>query len=162
MSAWLTLSQAARLARGRNRSYPGSNRNHGQAGGTDCKAPGRRPGRGCRTRRETLNSLHDLGAEATIRLQGAGDELADAFAREARVASYDVIVDYLWGWPTEALLAALTRSDLSSARSSRVRLIQVGESAGASITLPAAALRSSGLEIVGAGSRRGAADGGAA
>ena len=152
MSAWLTLSQAARLAAGETVLILGATGTTGKLAVQIAKLLG--AGRVVAAGRDeqTLNSLHDLGAEATIRLQGAGDELADAFAREARVASYDVIVDYLWGWPTEALLAALTRSDLSSARSSRVRLIQVGESAGASITLPAAALRSSGLEIVGAGS----------
>jgi NADPH:quinone reductase-like Zn-dependent oxidoreductase len=35
--------------------------------------------------------------------------------------------------------------------SSRVRLVEVGESAGPAISLPAAALRSSRLEILGAG-----------
>jgi NADPH2:quinone reductase len=77
--------------------------------------------------------------------------LTASFAREASVAAYDVIVDYLWGWPTEALLAALARSDLKPARSARTRLVQVGESAGSTITLPAATLRSAGLQIVGAG-----------
>jgi NADPH:quinone reductase-like Zn-dependent oxidoreductase len=45
----------------------------------------------------------------------------------------------------------LTRKDFSAA-STRVRLVQVGESAGSTISLPAAALRSSRLEILGAGS----------
>jgi len=61
------------------------------------------------------------------------------------------VIDYVWGRPTEALLAAITGTDLAP-RGSGIRLIQVGESAGPSISLPAAALRSSGLEIMGAGS----------
>jgi len=58
---------------------------------------------------------------------------------------------YLWGRPTEALLAAITRVDFRHS-AARTRLVQVGESASPTISLPAAVLRSSGLEIVGAGS----------
>ena len=61
------------------------------------------------------------------------------------------MIDFLWGRPTEALLAALTRTDLTAARS-RVRLVQVGESAGPAISLHAAVLRSTKLEIIGSGS----------
>ena len=63
---------------------------------------------------------------------------------------YDVVLDYLWGRPTEALVAALTGHDVT-AESRRTRLIQIGEMAGPIIKLPAAALRSSGLEVMGSG-----------
>ena len=98
-----------------------------------------------------LSTLHDLGADATIRLDQPGQDLTETFAREAGDAGFDVIIDYLWGPPTEALLAAIARRGLDPA-SSRVRLIEVGESAGPTISLVAAALRSSKLEILGAGS----------
>jgi NADPH:quinone reductase-like Zn-dependent oxidoreductase len=100
---------------------------------------------------QVLNTLRDLGADATIRLDKPGQDLTETFAREAGDAGFDVIIDYLWGAPTEALLAAIARRDFSSA-SSRIRLVEVGESAGPTISLPAAALRSSRLEILGAGS----------
>jgi NADPH2:quinone reductase len=99
---------------------------------------------------EALRILPDLGADATIRLDKPGHDLAEAFTREAGETGFDVIIDYLWGPPTEALLGAITRRDLKSA-SSRVRLVEVGESAGPAISLPAAVLRSSRLEILGAG-----------
>jgi NADPH:quinone reductase-like Zn-dependent oxidoreductase len=103
-------------------------------------------------RNETvLKTLPELGADATIRLDGSGSELSEMFAREAGAKGFDVVIDYLWGPPIEALLGALTRKDFNAA-STRVRLVQVGESAGARISLPAAALRSSRLEILGAGS----------
>jgi NADPH:quinone reductase-like Zn-dependent oxidoreductase len=98
-----------------------------------------------------LSMLPELRADATIRLQGSQQDLIDAFAREAGKTPFDAIIDYLWGQPTEALLAALTRRDLMSG-SSRVRLIQAGESAGPAISTRGAALRSSRLEILGAGS----------
>jgi len=98
-----------------------------------------------------LKTLPELGADATICLDGSGSELSEMFAREAGAKGFDVVIDYLWGPPIEALLGALTRKDFNAA-STRVRLVQVGESAGATITLPAATLRSSRLEILGAGS----------
>lgn len=78
------------------------------------------------------------------------------FVREAGDTGFDVILDYLWGPTTEALLAAIARKDLKPA-SSRVRLVEVGESAGPTISLAAAVLRSSRLEILGAGSGNAAA-----
>jgi NADPH:quinone reductase-like Zn-dependent oxidoreductase len=100
---------------------------------------------------QVLSTLHDLGADSTIRLDKPGRDLTEAFAREAGDAGFDVIIDYIWGPPTEALLSAIARRDLNPALS-RVRLIEVGESAGRTISLAAAALRSSKLEILGAGS----------
>jgi NADPH:quinone reductase-like Zn-dependent oxidoreductase len=98
---------------------------------------------------ESLARLRELGADETIRLEPDVDP-ADAFATAAGERGFGVVVDYLWGAPTEALIRSLTRGDLESA-SGRTRLVQVGEMAGATISLPAAALRSSGLEIVGNG-----------
>jgi NADPH:quinone reductase-like Zn-dependent oxidoreductase len=100
---------------------------------------------------KVLNSLKELGADAIIRLDKKGPELSEVFAREAGENGFDVVIDYLWGAPVEALLGSIKGKDFSPA-SSRVRLIQVGESAGSVISLPAAVLRSSRLEILGAGS----------
>jgi NADPH:quinone reductase-like Zn-dependent oxidoreductase len=100
---------------------------------------------------KVLGTLHELGADATIRLGAPGENLAEVFAREVGERGFDIVIDYLWGAVTEALVSALARKDFMSA-ASRVRLVQVGESAGATISLPAAALRSSRLEILGAGS----------
>ena len=105
---------------------------------------------------QVLNTLHDLGADSTIHLGKSGHDLTEAFVREAGDSGFDVIIDYLWGATTEALLAAIARRDLEAA-SSRIRLVQVGESAGPTISLPAAVLRSSRLEILGAGSGNAAA-----
>ena len=61
-----------------------------------------------------------------------------------------MVIDYLWGRPTEALIAAISRRGLVHA-APRVRLVEVGDSAGPTITLPAQVLRSSGLELCGSG-----------
>ena len=97
-----------------------------------------------------LASLPDLGADAIIPLDRPDQELAAAFVREASHKHFDIILDYLWGHPTEVLLDALMRHDVK-AESSRIRLVEIGEMAGPTISLSAAALRSSGLELYGSG-----------
>jgi hypothetical protein len=61
-----------------------------------------------------------------------------------------VIIDYLWGAPTEALLDALGRNDLTAA-TRRTRLVHVGAMAGRTIALPGNILRSTDLVILGSG-----------
>ena len=90
------------------------------------------------------------GLAGTIRLEGSDSELEEAFARQAGDGGYDVVLDYLWGRPTEALVAALTGHDLM-AEPTRTRLVQIGEMAGPILRLPAEAVRSSGLEVMGSG-----------
>jgi NADPH:quinone reductase-like Zn-dependent oxidoreductase len=99
---------------------------------------------------KALGTLLGLGADATIRLKGSDTDLADAFTGAARPGTYDVVLDYLWGHPTEVLLEALTGHDVT-AEASSTRLVQIGEMAGPDIRLPAAVLRSSGIEILGSG-----------
>lgn len=97
-----------------------------------------------------LPTLPALGADAVIDLKQADRQLGEAFAREAGTTGYDVILDFLWGHPTELLIATLVPHTLGFARR-RVRLVQIGEAAGARMSLPADTLRTSGLEITGAG-----------
>lgn len=98
-----------------------------------------------------LETLPDLGADATIALDQPDHELAAAFIREAAHQRFDVVLDYVWGHPTEVLLDALTGHDLMAESSDTLRLIEIGEMAGPTISLSAAALRSSGIEIYGSG-----------
>jgi NADPH:quinone reductase-like Zn-dependent oxidoreductase len=151
LSAWGALAWRAQLAAGETVLILGATGFTGKLAVQTAKLLG--AGRVIATGRneQVLSTLHDLGADSTIRLDKPGQNLTEAFAREAGDAGFDVIIDYLWGPPTEAILAAIAREDLKAA-SSRVRLVQVGESAGPTISLAAAALRSSKLEILGAGS----------
>jgi len=99
---------------------------------------------------QVLKTLPDLGADAIIALDQPDHELTAAFIHEASHKSFDVILDYLWGHPTEVLLESLTGHDVKAA-SRRIRLIEIGDMAGPTIALSAAALRSSGLELYGSG-----------
>jgi hypothetical protein len=58
------------------------------------------------------------------------------------------VIDYVSGRPVEVLLSAMTRKEFAAA-GPQIRLLQVGESAGPTISLPAAVLRSSALATLG-------------
>src|SRR5207249_10047154 len=100
--------------------------------------------------KRVLETLPDLGADAIIPLNQPDQGLTAAFLEEARRGHFDIILDYLWGHPTEVLLDALTGHDLR-AKSTRSRLVEIGEMAGPTISLSAAASRSSGLQLSGSG-----------
>ena len=95
-----------------------------------------------------LSGLRDLGADATLRLDQPAKNLKEAFARAAGDAGFDVVIDYVWGLPTETLFTAIAKSEFAAVTKD-TRLVQVGESAGPTISLPAAVLRSTPLTICG-------------
>jgi NADPH2:quinone reductase len=98
----------------------------------------------------SLHALGELGADAVIDLTRSDDEVVAALRREAGDSGYAVVLDYLWGRPTELLLRALVPDRISFAQRS-TRLVQIGVSAGPTIALAGEALRTSGLRIIGAG-----------
>jgi len=93
--------------------------------------------------------LADAGLDAVIALGEGEDAVREAFAAEA-ANGIDVVIDYLWGRPTELLLEALARGFRASSTRA-TRLVEVGGSAGPTITLPAATLRSVDLKLMGSG-----------
>lgn len=99
---------------------------------------------------EALASLTELGADALISLDRPRDELVAAFSAEAGDKGFHVVVDYLWGPPMEALLAALTRDEFKAAEH-ETRIVQVGDIAGPAIPLPADALRGARVTLTGSG-----------
>jgi len=151
LSAWASLTWRAKLTPGETVLILGATGVTGQLAAQTARLLGAGRVVAAGRNERVLQSLHQTAADAVIRLDVPDEDLAEALASEAAKSRFDVIIDYLWGRPTEVLLAAITRRDFA-AGSSSVRLVQVGESAGPSISLPAAALRSSRLEILGAGS----------
>jgi NADPH:quinone reductase-like Zn-dependent oxidoreductase len=97
----------------------------------------------------TLDSLRKMGADAIIDLTQPDAEVCDAFVRESG-GGYDVILDFLWGHPTELLFKAITPDEVGFAKHS-TRYVQIGQAAGAVISFAAEALRTSGLELSGVG-----------
>lgn len=97
-----------------------------------------------------LKELGDLGADAVINLQQSDEILLEAFRNEAGDKGYNIVIDYLWGRPAEMLLASLVPKELGFPKT-RIRYIHIGEKAGSTISLSGEMLRTSGLELYGAG-----------
>jgi len=148
VSAWLSLTHRAKLAAGETVLILGATGVTGQLAVQIAKLLGAKRAIGAGRNERVIGRLRELGADDTIQLNQPEESLKEAFAREAGDAGFDVIIDYVWGRPTEMLLAAITKSEFAKV-TKETRLVQVGESAGATIALPAAVLRSTALTILG-------------
>jgi NADPH2:quinone reductase len=150
MSSWVALTARAEFAAGEHILILGATGVAGQLavqvakrlGAGRVVAAGRNP--------EALEELKRLGADAVISPTMDREALVSAFRRELADEKVDVVLDYLWGSPAERVLEAISQKGLQRA-TARIRFVQVGSSAGPVISLPAATLRSSGLELMGSG-----------
>ena len=146
MSAWLSIRDRAGLKKGETILILGATGVAGQLaiqaarllGAARIVAAGR-----------NLEALASENLDGTISLTQEDDAIREAFAAEAR-KGIDVVIDYLWGRPTELLLEAIAKGfNPNAARATR--LVEVGQSAGPTITLPGATLRSIDLKLMGSG-----------
>jgi len=148
ISAWLSLAYRAKLVAGENVLILGATGVTGKLAVRIAKLLGASRVVAAGRNQEALDALHDLGADATISLALPETELSEAFAREAGQSGFQVVIDYVWGRPAEAFLTGMTRSEFAAIQS-ETRFVQVGESAGPTVTLAAAVLRSTALTIMG-------------
>jgi NADPH2:quinone reductase len=148
LSAWLSLTYRAKLVPGENVLILGATGVTGRLAVKIAKLLGAGRVVAAGRNEQALSSLHSLGADATISLALPTDELSEAFAREADKTGFQVVIDYVWGGPAEAFLAAVTRREFAGIRS-ETRFVQVGESAAPTISLRAAVLRSTALTMMG-------------
>lgn len=149
-SAWLSLSWRAHLVPGETVLVHGATGAAGRLAVQIAKHLGAGWVIAAGRNRQVLDSLADLGADATVRLDQPDQDLSRALDDAAGDRGIQVIIDYLWGRPSERLLEASVRRGLTGS-APRVRLVEVGDSAGQTITLPGQVLRRSGLEIYGGG-----------
>jgi len=146
MSAWLSLKDRAQVAAGETVLILGATGVAGQLAVQVARRLGARRVVGVG---RNVEALAAAGVDAAIALVQPEEAIREAFAAEA-AAGIDVVIDYLWGWPTELLLEALAKGFKASS-TRPTRLVEVGESAGKTITLPGATLRSVDLTLKGSG-----------
>ncbi len=96
-----------------------------------------------------LQAVKNLGANAVIDLKQSDESIIEAFKKESG-RGYDVVLDFIWGHPTELFLQTLIPKK-AGFPTRKTRLVQIGQSAGESITLTGEMVRTSGLAITGAG-----------
>jgi len=146
MSAWLSLKERARVAAGETVLILGATGVAGQLAVQVARQLGARRVIGAG---RNVDAISAADVDAVIALDQPEEQVREAFAAEV-ARGVDVVIDYLWGRPTELLLEALAKGFRASSTKA-TRLVEVGESAGKSINLPGSTLRSIDLTIMGSG-----------
>jgi NADPH:quinone reductase-like Zn-dependent oxidoreductase len=146
MSSWIALKERAGLVAGETVLVMGAT---GVAGQLALKTARQLGARRVIAVGRNVAAIAAEDADAIIALVQPEEAIRDAFAAEA-ASGIDVVVDYLWGRPTELLLEALATGFRASS-THRTRLVEVGTNAGLTITLPGAILRSVDLTLMGSG-----------
>jgi NADPH:quinone reductase-like Zn-dependent oxidoreductase len=146
MSAWLSTKERAGLKSGETVLILGAT---GVAGQLAIQAARHLGAKRVIAAGRNVDALAKESVDAIVALGQPDDAVREAFVAEAE-KGIDVVIDYLWGRPTELLLEALAKTFKPSSTNS-TRLVEVGQSAGPTITLPGAVLRSVDLKLLGSG-----------
>ena len=142
MSSWVALRRRITFTPGSRVLVLGATGASGRAavqvakhlGASHVVASGRDAGR--------LATLTGIGADVVV-------PLGDAEAVGVAAADVDVVIDYVWGQPAVDVMRALVTARADRGR--RLDWVAIGSTAGQEARIPSAALRASGLTIVGSG-----------
>ncbi len=147
MSSWVALRRRIRFVPGQSVLVLGATGNAGQMAVQVAKHFGASRVIAAGRDADRLALLTDLGADETISLRGDEDAVDDALGEAA--ATVDLVVDYIWGAPTQRALPAVVTHRHDAAQS--LTWLQIGAIAGPSIELRSAWLRAARIEILGSG-----------
>lgn len=150
MSSWAALTGRAKFVAGESVLILGATGVAGQLAVQIAKRLGARRVTAVGRNPQALEKLQSLGADTIVSLDQEHDSLVAALRKEIDGDGVNVVLDYLWGPPAEAVLEAIAQKGLKKS-TPRVRYVEIGESAGATVSLRGATLRSSGLELLGSG-----------
>ncbi|MGA8530548.1 MAG: zinc-binding alcohol dehydrogenase family protein [Acidobacteriaceae bacterium] len=150
MSSWAALTERTRLAPGESILILGATGVAGQLAVQTAKRLGARRVVAAGRNPQALEELRGLGADSVLSLAQDHAALVGAFRHAIAEEKIDLVLDYVWGAPAEAALEAMTLKGVSHP-AGRIRFVQVGSSAGPTVSLHAESLRSSGLELIGSG-----------
>lgn len=138
LAAWCALSRSANVRPGESVLVLGATGSVGTVAVQAAKALGAAHVIAADRDPDRLRRVLDRGADAAVPLTAT--DLSAAFRAAAGAHGINVIIDPLWGEPA---LSAL------QAASPGARHIEIGNSAGATMTLPAALVRRACLRIIG-------------
>ncbi|MER5437751.1 zinc-binding alcohol dehydrogenase family protein [Streptomyces sp. NPDC002790] len=147
MSSWVALRSRLNFQPGASVLVLGATGNAGRLAVQIAKLLGAERVVGAGRSPQRLHLLKDLGADAVVPLNGSDEEIATTLGREA--GDVDVVIDYLWGRPTEQAIPAILKARTD--RSKALRWVQIGSMAGQEISLPSAFLRAGNLNLLGSG-----------
>jgi NADPH:quinone reductase-like Zn-dependent oxidoreductase len=149
MSSWAALTERAKFVSGESVLINGATGSAGKLAIQIAKYLGAKRVIATGRNASRFELLRSLGADVVISLEQPDEDLARAFKDEI-ANGVDVILDYLWGKTAELLIGAAAGGS-RGAVAPRLRYVDIGSISGPSINLPATALRSTGLEIMGSG-----------
>ncbi|MEY1661604.1 quinone oxidoreductase family protein [Isoalcanivorax beigongshangi] len=95
---------------------------------------------------QQLARLQELGADVVLPLTLPPEQFAEQLERIYRATPLDIVLDYLWGSATAQLLQHLVRYCTHP-----LRLVTIGQMAGAELGLPSAWLRAHPISLIGSG-----------
>ena len=146
MSSWLALRFRADFEAGQDALILGATGSSGQIAVSVAKRLGARRVIAAGRSAEKLAALEAYGADATVSLAGSAESVGE---RLAEAADVDVVLDYIWGEPAAAAMAAIitARPD----RGKPLTWVEIGSMAGLTAPIPSAALRAARFRIVGSG-----------
>jgi NADPH:quinone reductase-like Zn-dependent oxidoreductase len=149
MSSWAALNERAHFKPGEGILIHGASGASGRLAIQIARYLG--AGRITVTARGTQQAaeLIALGADKYIDASQSAQNLREIYQREF-ASGIHIVLDYVWG-PGAALILQAAATHAEGAAAPRIRFVNIGAMGGADIPLPAAVLRSSGLELMGSG-----------
>jgi NADPH:quinone reductase-like Zn-dependent oxidoreductase len=148
LASWMALRERAHIRSGETVLILGVTGSSGQMAALSAHLLGAKRVIGVGRNTSVLKQLVATGKiNTSIVLNGEDAKFQQAIEKEA--ADVDIVLDYLWGRPTEVAMAAIQSARTDNTQ--RLRWIEIGQMAGATIQLPAALLRSKNIEISGSG-----------
>ena len=147
MSSWVGLRRRLDFQPGCSVLIMGATGSAGQMAVQIAKHLGAASVVGAGRDRVLLESLPGLGADATVSLRGDARLVARRLA--AAASEVDVVIDYVWGAPTEAAVTALLTARTDRGRA--MTWLQLGSTAGPTAALPSVAFRSANFQVLGSG-----------
>jgi NADPH:quinone reductase-like Zn-dependent oxidoreductase len=147
MSSWIALRKRINFEPGQRVLILGATGNAGQMAIQIAKRLGAEQVIAAGRDQDLLDGLTRIGADIVVSL--AGDPERAALRVGEAAANVDVVIDYVWGRPAELIMPAIAtrRSDPSHA----LKWIHIGATAGTTIVLSSALLRSANFHILGSG-----------
>lgn len=146
LSSWVALVHRAPLARGQRVLVLGATGASGQLAVQIAKRLGAGHVVAAGREAKALAEVRALGADEVVALTGTP---ADGDAVAAMASEVDIVLDYVWGSVTSAVMPAVCRCRADEARA--LRWVLIGSVAGDELALSSVLLRKRNLHILGSG-----------
>jgi NADPH:quinone reductase-like Zn-dependent oxidoreductase len=148
LGSWIALRERAHIQSGETVLVLGVTGNSGQMAAQLAQLFGAKRVIGVGRNTSILEQLAASGKiNSFVVLDGDDAKFQEALGKEA--ANVDIVLDYLWGRPTELAMAAIQSARTNATQ--RLRWVEIGQMAGGTIQCSAMFLRSKNIELIGSG-----------